>query len=99
MRHWLTATLATLIGIASPAFAKTAAKPLTVVLIPADGGTESGTIADYQPVFNAVARSTGLKFNLKVAQSYGAVVEAMCGGRADVAFMGPVTYFQAQKRG
>ncbi len=64
-----------------------------------DGGTESGTIADYQPVFNAVSRSTGIKFDLKVAQSYGAVVEAMCGGRADVAFMGPVTYLQAQKRG
>ncbi|WP_374595670.1 phosphate/phosphite/phosphonate ABC transporter substrate-binding protein [Sphingosinicella sp.] len=99
MRHWLTATLATLIGIASPALAQTAVKPLTVVLIPADGGTESGTIADYQPVFNAITRSTGVRFDLKVAQSYGAVVEAMCGGRADVAFMGPVTYLQAQKRG
>jgi hypothetical protein len=28
-------------------------KPLMVMLIPADGGTEEGTIKDFQPVFNA----------------------------------------------
>ncbi|PTQ08864.1 phosphonate ABC transporter substrate-binding protein [Sphingomonas oleivorans] len=75
------------------------ARPLRVILIPADGGTESGTRADYQPIFNAISRGTGLSFDLKVAQSYGAVVEAMCGGTADIAFLGPVTYVQAHKRG
>lgn len=74
-------------------------EPLHVLLIPADGGTESGTLADYQPVFNAVSRTTGLTFDLKVAQSYGAVVEGMCNGWADVAFVGPVTYLQAKERG
>ena len=39
-----------------------AAEPLHVLLIPADGGTESGTLADYQPIFNAVSRSTGMTF-------------------------------------
>jgi phosphonate transport system substrate-binding protein len=73
--------------------------PLHVLLIPADGGTESGTLADYQPVFNAVARTTGLTFDLKVAQSYGAVVEGMCNGWADIAFVGAVTYLQAKERG
>ncbi len=38
----------------------------------------TATKADYQPVFNAVARMTGLSFDLKVAQSYGA------GGRGHV---------------
>ncbi|OVZ57441.1 phosphonate ABC transporter substrate-binding protein [Pigmentiphaga sp. NML080357] len=75
------------------------AHPLRVMLIPADGGTETGTKADYQPVFNAVSRMTGLNFDLKVGQSYGAVVEAMCNQLADVAFFGPVAYVQAHRRG
>ncbi len=73
--------------------------PLHVLLIPADGGTESGTLADYLPLFDAVAKRTGLRFDLKVAQSYGAVVEGMCNGAADIAFVGPVTYLQARKAG
>jgi len=73
--------------------------PLRVVLIPADGGTEDGTKADYQPVFNAVSRMSGLSFEIRVGQSYGAVVEAMCSGVADIAFVGPVTYIQAKARG
>lgn len=72
--------------------------PLRVLLIPADGGTESGTLADYRPIFDAVARSTRLRFDLNVAQSYGGVVEAMCNNAADIAFVGSVTYFQAQER-
>jgi phosphonate transport system substrate-binding protein len=73
--------------------------PLRVVLIPADGGTEDGTLADYRPIFGAVAHETGLKFDLRAAQSYSAVVEAMCNGTADIAFVGPVTFLQARKRG
>ncbi len=73
--------------------------PLRVLLIPADGGTESGTKADYAPVFNAITRTTGLQFDLKVGQSYGAVVEGMCHQLADIAFFGPVSYVQAHKRG
>ncbi|MDX2225446.1 MAG: phosphate/phosphite/phosphonate ABC transporter substrate-binding protein [Rhodospirillaceae bacterium] len=76
-----------------------AAPPLTVVLIPADGGTESGTKADFAPVFDAVARSTGLTFELYTGQSYNAVVEAMCNRSADIAFFGPVSYLQARGRG
>lgn len=74
------------------------APQLDVLLIPADGGTESGTLADYQPLFDAVGQSAGLRFDLKVAQSYGAVVEALCNGSADIAFVGPVTYLQAKER-
>ncbi|MDW3686817.1 phosphate/phosphite/phosphonate ABC transporter substrate-binding protein [Cupriavidus sp. CV2] len=75
------------------------AHPLRVLLIPADGGTESGTKADYAPVFNAITRSTGLNFDLKVGQSYGAVVEGMCNQLAEIAFFGPVSYVQAHQRG
>lgn len=78
---------------------KTTERPLKVLLIPADGGTESGTLADYRPLFDAVARSHGLRFDLKVAQSYSAVVEAMCNGVTDIAFVGPITYLQAERRG
>ncbi|MDB5999826.1 MAG: putative phosphonate transporter, phosphonate-binding protein [Rhizobacter sp.] len=72
--------------------------PLRVLLIPADGGTESGTKADYAPVFNAITRTTGLNFDIKVGQSYGAVVEGMCNQLADIAFFGPVAYVQAHQR-
>ncbi|MET0241280.1 MAG: phosphate/phosphite/phosphonate ABC transporter substrate-binding protein [Sphingobium sp.] len=71
---------------------------LRVLLIPADGGTQSGTLADYQPIFNAISRADGLHFDLKVAQSYGAVVEALCNDAADIAFVGPTTYLQAHDR-
>jgi phosphonate transport system substrate-binding protein len=73
--------------------------PLRVLLIPADGGTETGTIADYRPLFSALTKSTGLTFDLKVAQTYGAVVQAMCSNATDIAFVGPVTYLQASQRG
>src|SRR5262249_39170307 len=82
-----------------PAPSSEAGNSLRVILIPADGGTEDGTKADYQPVFEAVSRMTGLSFSIKVGQSYAAVVEAMCTGSSDVAFVGPVTYIQASQRG
>jgi phosphonate transport system substrate-binding protein len=72
---------------------------LRVILIPADGGTEDGTKADYQPIFQAVSRMTRLDFDIKVGQSYAAVVEALCNNGADVAFVGPVSYIQARDRG
>ncbi|MCJ2180709.1 phosphate/phosphite/phosphonate ABC transporter substrate-binding protein [Novosphingobium album (ex Hu et al. 2023)] len=93
--------VAVLAGLAACSAGKNAdqAPPLHVLLIPADGGTESGTLADYKPVFQAVGQTAGIDFDLKVAQSYGAVVEALCNGTADVAFVGPVTYLQARERG
>lgn len=77
----------------------TGSTQLRVVLIPADGGTEDGTLADYRPIFSAVEHETGITFELTAAQSYSAVVEAMCNGTADIAFVGPVTFLQARKRG
>jgi phosphonate transport system substrate-binding protein len=75
------------------------ARPLRVLLVPADGGTEDGTKADYVPVFNAVTRLTDLHFDIRVGQSYGAVVEGMANHLADVAFFGPVSFLQARERG
>ncbi|WP_316149562.1 phosphate/phosphite/phosphonate ABC transporter substrate-binding protein [Cupriavidus sp. BIC8F] len=76
-----------------------AARPLRVVLIPADGGTEDGTKKDFEPIFGAISQATGLKFDIKIGQSYGAVVEAMCNGAADIAWYGPASYLQARARG
>lgn len=96
--------LAAMLAAALPLHAQTVADgskehPLRVLLIPADGGTESGTKADYAPVFNAITGTTGLHFDIKVGQSYGAVVEGMCNHLADIAFFGPVSYIQAHQRG
>lgn len=77
----------------------TTTRPLEVVIIPADGGTEEGTKADFEPVFKAVSRTAGLTFVLRVGQSYNAVVEAMCNRSADIAFFGPIAYVQARERG
>ena len=74
-------------------------KPLRVILIPADGGTEDGTKKDFQPIFSAIEQSTGLKFDIKVGQNYSSVVEAMCNGAADIAWYGPASYLQARERG
>lgn len=76
-----------------------AGKPLRVILVPADGGTEDGTKKDFQPIFSAIEQSTGLKFDIKVGQSYSSVVEAMCSGAADIAWYGPASYLQAKARG
>jgi phosphonate transport system substrate-binding protein len=72
---------------------------IKVVLIPADGGTASGTLADYKPLFATLTESTGMTFDLSVTQSYSAAVEALCSGSADVAFVGPAAYLQAHQRG
>lgn len=104
MQRWIIAGVLAALCVASAAWLAVPPRPaqpppLRVLLIPADGGTETGTLADYRPIFDAVARNTGLRFDLKVAQSYGGVVEAMCNNAADIAFVGSVTYLQAQKRG
>lgn len=102
-RTLLAASLALLALSPPAALAQTqndgsAAKPLRVVLIPADGGTEDGTRKDFQPIFSAIGQATGLVFDIKVGQSYSAVVEAMCSGAADIAWYGPASYLQARAR-
>jgi phosphonate transport system substrate-binding protein len=76
-----------------------AERPLRVMLIPADGGTEQGTIADFEPIFAAITREYGLHFEIRVGQAYNAVVEGMANGKVDIAFFGPVTYHLARERG
>jgi phosphonate transport system substrate-binding protein len=88
-----------LAGLSACSDAPNEERRLDVLLIPADGGTQSGTLADYQPLFDAVGKEANLEFDIEVAQSYGAVIEAMCSGAADIAFVGPVTYLQASERG
>jgi phosphonate transport system substrate-binding protein len=72
--------------------------PLMVMLIPADGGTEDGTKSDFVPLFDAITRTQGIHFDVRVGQSYGSVVEAMANGQVDVGFFGAVSYLQAKKR-
>lgn len=74
-------------------------RPLRVMLVPADGGTEDGTKGDFLPVFNAVTRTTGLHFDIKVGQSYGAVMEAICAKQTEIAFFGPASYIPVRDKG
>lgn len=73
-------------------------QPLVVMLIPAETGSSS-VIEDYTPLFNAITRVHGLHFDLKMGDSYNAVVEGMAAGHVDVAFFGPVTFDEARQRG
>jgi len=50
------------------------------------------------PLFSAITKAEGLHFDVRVGQSYGAVVEAMANGQVDVGFFGAVSYLQAKKR-
>jgi len=75
------------------------ARPFRVTLVPADGGTEDGTKADFKPLFDAVTKATGLHFDIKVGQTYGAVVEAICAGVTEIAWFGPASYLPARERG
>jgi phosphonate transport system substrate-binding protein len=77
----------------------TAERPLRVMLVPTDGGTADGTIADFSPIFNAINRSTGLKFEIRVGQSYSSVVEGLDNELVDIAFVGPTLYLQAAEKG
>ncbi|MCC6574932.1 MAG: phosphate/phosphite/phosphonate ABC transporter substrate-binding protein [Planctomycetes bacterium] len=74
-------------------------KPLLVMLVPADGGTEDGTKKDFVPIFNAISKTKSLTFDIKVGQSYSAVIEAMANGQVDIAFFGAVSYLQCKKKG
>ncbi len=102
MIRFMFAVIGLFFAISGPAHAiaplGSSTHPLRVILIPADGGTEDGTRADYQPLFNAVTRTTNLNFEIRVGQSYSAVVQALCNGSADIAFVGAVTYIQANER-
>ena len=77
----------------------TSDNPLIVMLVPTDGGTADGTIADFSPIFNAVNRSTGLEFTIRVGQSYSSVVEGLDNKLVDIAFVGPTLYLEAAERG
>lgn len=103
MRHTILALLACIVlPFTDPATAQrdgSPEKPLRVLLIPADGGTEDGTKADFQPLFDAMSRSTGLHFEVHTGQSYAAVIEAMCAGLAEIAWFGPMSYLEARERG
>jgi phosphonate transport system substrate-binding protein len=95
----LTGVVSTTTAFAQAQRDGSAGKPLRVILVPADGGTEDGTKKDFQPIFGAIGQATGLAFDIKVGQSYSAVIEAMCNGAADIAWYGPASYLQAKARG
>lgn len=72
-------------------------RPLRVLMIPADTGTND-IVADYAPVFNGITEHYGIHFELRAGASYAAVVEGMCNDQADIAWYGAVTFGQANDR-
>ena len=71
--------------------------PLRVMMIPADTGTDN-ILDDYTPVFNGITKHYGIHFDLRVGESYAAVVEGMCNDQTDIAWYGAVTFGQAKDR-
>ena len=68
------------------------------MLIPSETGSES-VLDDYAPLFLAITRAHGLHFDLRMGDSYNAVVEGMVAGHIDIAFFGSVTFDEARRRG
>lgn len=70
--------------------------PLRVLMIPADTGSSDVT-QDYKPVFDAIAKKYNIHFKVMPGSSYSAVVQGLCQGQADIAWLGAVTFGQAHK--
>lgn len=77
----------------------TAASPLRLMLLPAEGAAADRAIANTKPLLDVVTADTGLHFDIKIGDSYAAVVEALASGHAELAYLGPFTYLQARQRG
>ncbi len=88
-----------LIHVAADVRGQGADPSLSVMILPVDGGTQEGTLADYLPTLDAVSRTTGINFRTGVGQNYSAVIEALATGLIDVAQFGLVSYGLAQNRG
>ena len=93
------ATVISITGALAQQADGTAGYPYRVMLVPADGGTEDGTRADFQPVFDAVTQTTGIHFDIKVGQTYATVIEAICSDVVEIAWFGAASYLPAQQRG
>lgn len=72
-------------------------RPLRVLMVPADTGTNDIT-KDYEPVFNGITKNYGIHFDVKAGSSYAAVVEGMCNNQADIAWFGASTYGEANNK-
>ncbi len=102
LKTLVVATAATFISITGALAQQadgSAANPYRVMLVPADGGTEDGTKADFKPVFDAVTQTTGIHFDIKVGQTYATVIEAICSDVVEIAWFGAASYLPAQQRG
>lgn len=76
----------------------TADHPLIVMLIPSETGSES-VLDDYAPLFRAITGEHGIHFDIKMGNSYNAVVEGIVASNIDIAFFGAVTFDEAKRRG
>lgn len=82
---------------ASPPGLGSAGRPIVLAFAPS---AESGKILlSGDAIASALSQSTGLKFKAIVPTSYAAVVEAMCAGQVDIAFLPPLSYVLAKDKG
>lgn len=93
----IAATLLTGTALASSLPDGSKERPLRVLMVPADTGTNDIT-QDYAPVFNGITKNYGIHFDIKAGSSYAAVVEGMCNNQADIAWFGASTYGEANKK-
>ncbi len=93
----MTALMLTGVAFASETADGSKDRPLRVLMIPADTGTNDIT-KDYKPVFDGITKNYGIHFDIKAGSSYAAVVEGMCNNQADIAWFGASTYGEANKK-
>ena len=77
----------------------TATPAQTIVLAFAPSAESGKILLSGDAIASALSRSTGLKFKAIVPTSYAAVVEGMCAGQVDVAFLPPLSFVLAKDKG
>ncbi len=70
--------------------------PVRVGVLP--GQAEAQLRRAYEPLLEHLAESTGLEFELTIAESYEAQVSAFAAGEVDLAWFGGLTFVQAWER-
>ncbi len=78
-------------------FQARAASDLRVAVIP-EVATTASSLAQKQPLVDALQRATGRTVRVIIPTNYAATVEALGNGGADVAYLGGLTYVEAHMR-
>lgn len=95
LRSTLGALAVALALVPATASAQAAPSELVVAIVPAENA--SGTVDRFSPLADYLARRTGIKTTLRVANDYAAVIEGQKAGSIHIGYYGPGSYVRAHQ--